>query len=166
MILKRPQKRIIYNFKVYKTLKAKYLWKQIVDHAWLSGDPGLLFLDEANRHNNLKHIGDIETTNPCGEQTLLPFEACNLLSINLVNMVENGEINYGKLVDIVQIAVRFLDNVIEVSDFTLSEINQFAKDNRKIGLGIMGFADMLYLLKIPYNSNEGLNIAKKVIFKK
>lgn len=152
-----------FDNKVYKTLKAKDLWKQIVDHAWLSGDPGLLFLDEANRYNNLKHIGDIETTNPCGEQALLPFEACNLLSINLVNMIKDGKINYKKLQDTIIIAVRFLDNVIEVSDFPLSKINQFAKDNRKIGLGIMGFADMLYLLNIPYNSEKGLAIAKDVM---
>jgi ribonucleoside-diphosphate reductase alpha chain len=151
-----------FNGKIYKTIKAKNLWNEIVEHAWLTGDPGLLFIDEANRCNNLKHVGDIETTNPCGEQPLLPYEACNLLSINLLNMIKNKEIDFEKLEYTVNTAVRFLDNIIEISKFPLPQIDDFVRKNRKIGLGIMGFADMLYELNIPYDSNKALSIAKKI----
>jgi ribonucleoside-diphosphate reductase alpha chain len=148
-------------------LNAKKVFDKIVDMAWKTGDPGIVFLDRINKDNPVKHLGEIESTNPCGEQPLLPYESCNLGSINLAKMLRttNGttDIDYPKLAETARIAVRFLDNVIGVNKFPLPEIKDKTNKTRKIGLGVMGFADMLIQMGIPYDSEEALKVAEKVM---
>ncbi|MFP4640659.1 MAG: vitamin B12-dependent ribonucleotide reductase [Dehalococcoidia bacterium] len=149
------------------TLNARDVFDRIVDGAWRNGEPGLVFLDLINRDNPTPHLGQIESTNPCGEQPLLPFESCNLGSINLSKMIgeDNGSptIDWEKLERVVITCVRFLDNVIDVNEFPLQEIADKTRATRKIGLGVMGFADMLIRLGIPYDSDEALQTGEDII---
>jgi ribonucleoside-diphosphate reductase alpha chain len=148
-------------------LNAAEVYQAMVKQAWKNGDPGIIFLDRINRDNPTPSLGQIESTNPCGEQPLLPLEACNLGSINLAKFViENDEepaIDYENLKETVWWSVRFLDDTIDMSKYPLPEISDMVAGNRKIGLGIMGFADMLYQLRVPYNSEKALKTAEEVM---
>ncbi|MCL6472286.1 MAG: vitamin B12-dependent ribonucleotide reductase [Firmicutes bacterium] len=152
------------NGEVTGKLSARYLFDLIVTQAWSTGDPGLFFIDRANAVNPTPDIGQFESTNPCGEVPLLPYEPCNLGSINLHKMLKSdGTINWDKLRDTVHASVHFLDNVIDASKYPLPQIDHMAKVNRKIGLGVMGFADMLLDMGVPYDSQAGLNVAEEVM---
>lgn len=146
-----------------RKVKARPIFDLIVNAAWRTGDPGLVFLDEINRRNPTPQIGQIEATNPCGELPLLPYESCNLASVNLAKMVNGNSLDWQKLKDSIIWGVRFLDDVIEVNKFPLTQIKEITFANRKIGLGVMGFADMLIRLGIPYNSKEAINFAERLM---
>lgn len=153
--------------KVTKTIKAKGLWDLIVAQAWATGDPGLILLDTINRYNPVPKEGPIQSTNPCGEVPLFEYESCNLGSINLFKMArqENGiwGIDWIILETTVKTAIRFLDNVISVNHYLLPRIEKATKNNRKVGLGVMGWAELLALLNLPYASDEAVALAEKVM---
>jgi ribonucleoside-diphosphate reductase alpha chain len=155
-------------------IRAREVFDEIVKSAWETGDPGLIFIDRINRDNPTPHIGEIESTNPCGEQPLLPFEACVLGSINLSKVIKRDgkysgpdgnryDIDWDLLSDLVYLGVRFLDNAIDANKYPVPEIERMHKGNRKIGLGVMGWADMLIRLGIRYNSKKAFALAREVM---
>jgi ribonucleoside-diphosphate reductase alpha chain len=152
---------------IVQKISARRLWDEIIDSAWLTGDPGLVFLDTINFRNPTPALGIIESTNPCGEVPLLPYESCNLGSINLPKMTKkvNGkmDIDWDKMAETIAVAIRFLDNVIEVNSYFIEGIKKMTKGNRKIGLGVMGWAEILILLEITYDTDDAVILARKLM---
>ena len=146
-----------------RSIKARALFDLIAFSAWRTGDPGLVFIDEINRRNPTPQVGTIEATNPCGEIPLLPYESCNLGSLNLAKFVDQGRLDWDRLRDRIWWGIRFLDNVVEANKYPLPQIREITRANRKIGLGVMGFADMLIKLGIPYTGPEGLAFASRLM---
>jgi ribonucleoside-diphosphate reductase alpha chain len=144
-------------------LDARAVWNKMIDGAWRTGEPGCFFIDEANRYNPVPHLGDYEATNPCGEQPLLAYDVCNLGSINVGHYVHDGKMDWEAFRRDICLSTHFLDNIIDVNRYPLPEIDALAKRIRRIGLGIMGFADMLVRLGIPYDSAEGVEMGRKVM---
>lgn len=151
------------NKQVAGRLNARKVFDLIITNAWKTGDPGIIFIDEINRSNPTPGIGEIEATNPCGEQPLLSWESCNLGSINLSKVVKNSKINWKKLGRLVQLGVRFLDDVIDVNKYPAPQIERITLANRKIGIGVMGFADALIQMNIQYNSKKALEMGEKIM---
>ena len=153
--------------KIVGKLNAKDVWKKLIKGAWETGDPGIIMIDRINNtsSNAVPHIGQIESTNPCGEQPLLPYEPCNLGSINLSKFVNEDEtdFDYDKLKDCVETCTHFLDNVIDVNNYPIAEIEEMEKKTRRIGLGVMGWAESLVMMRIAYNSKDALKKAEEVM---
>ena len=148
---------------VVKRLDARTVFEKIIDLAWHNGEPGVLFIDVANRDNMTPKLGSFEATNPCGEQWLLPYESCNLGSVNLANFVKKGKIDYDRLKKVVRTATHFLDNVIDCNRFPIPEIAEMTLKTRKIGMGIMGLHDLLIQMETPYASEEGRALSGKIM---
>ena len=148
---------------IWDTLDAVLLWDELCAAAWQCGDPGVLFLDRINDKNPVPGLGPIEATNPCGEQPLLPYESCNLGSINLAGCVRNGELDEELLSSVVRLGVEFLDAVIDVNTYVVPEIREQTLSTRKIGLGVMGLADALIAMEIAYESSEGLSCTESIM---
>ncbi len=149
--------------KVVKTIPAKELFNEIIEGAWRNGEPGAIFLDTVNKQNPTPALGQMIATNPCAELPLLPYESCNLGSINLSNHYITGGIDWEKLRKTVWIAVHFLDNIISISKHPLPSVEDMTKTTRKIGLGVMGFADLLYKMGIPYNSDSAILTGEQIM---
>ena len=153
--------------RVVTRLKAAFVFDRLTEAAWRTGEPGVLFLDTINAANPTPHIGLMESTNPCGEQPLLPYESCNLGSINMAHFLtdfpKRPRIDYERLRDTIRLAVRFLDDVVDMTHFPLPEIEAMTKGNRKIGLGVMGFADLLIQLNVPYDSADALALGEHIM---
>ncbi|EKD39147.1 MAG: hypothetical protein ACD_75C00495G0001 [uncultured bacterium] len=148
---------------VVKRLDARTVFDKIIDLAWHNGEPGVLFIDVANRDNMTPQLGSFEATNPCGEQWLLPYESCNLGSVNLANFVKKGKVDYDRLKKVVRTATHFLDNVIDCNRFPIPEIAEMTLKTRKIGMGIMGMHDLLIQMETPYASEEGRALSGKIM---
>lgn len=144
------------------SLRARTVWEKIVHGAWKTGEPGIFFIDRANYYNPVPHLGSYEATNPCGEQPLLPYDVCNLGSINLGLFVKDDDLDWDRLRTVVHLSTHFLENVIDANQYPLPEITDLAQRIRRIGLGVMGFADMLIKLGVPYNSDAGVEWGRKV----
>ncbi len=149
--------------KVTGTLDARMVWDKMIDGAWRTGEPGCFFIDEANRFNPVPHLGTYEATNPCGEQPLLAYDVCNLGSVNVGYYVKDGALDWEAFRRDIQLSTHFLDNIIDVNKYPLAEIDDLSKRIRRIGLGLMGFADVLVRLGIPYDSEEGVELGRKVM---
>ncbi len=152
-----------HTHQVVKRLDARYVWRQLYEHAWKTGEPGIIFIDRINERSTVRHLGEIRATNPCGEVPLLDFEVCNLGSVNLSLCVKNGTVDFERLRRITRTGVWMLDNVIDAGTYPLPQITEMAQKTRRIGLGVLGFADMLYQLGIGYNTDEGVELGEKVM---
>jgi len=148
--------------KIAGQLDAREVWDKMIDGAWRTGEPGCFFIDEANRYNPVPHVGSYEATNPCGEQPLLPYDVCNLGSINIGYYVVGGKLDWDALGKDIHTSVRFLDNIIDVNKYPLPEIDALSKRIRRIGFGVMGFADALVKLGVSYSSDEGVEFGRKL----
>jgi len=149
--------------KVVREEPARILWNLILHYAWINGEPAMVFLDTINKYNQTPELGEIESTNPCGEMPLLPYESCNLGSINLSKFISDGRIQWKELEETVKLTIQFLDDVIDANHYPLMKIDVATKANRKIGLGVMGWADLLIKKGVKYSSEEAINLAKKLM---
>lgn len=160
-VLRAPNKAVIGVEEIDITVKE--IFDELVEHAWHNGEPGIVFIDEVARTNPLPGLGPIDCSNPCGEQFLHHYDNCNLGSINLARFVKDGKADWAHLRRVTKISTRLMDNVIDLFDFPVSQVTELARKNRRIGLGIMGFADMLYQLGVAYDSEEGQKLGEKVM---